>query len=54
MNFLTVLIAIGKVGSIWARKRATRKAYQTLVSLAVMTAIIHANKNKNGKGHKIN
>lgn len=45
----TVLITVGRIGAIWAKKQAIRKGFQTLTSVAVMLTIIHVNKQKNNK-----
>lgn len=57
MSFYTILIAVGRIGAIWATKAVYRKSFSTLVSFAIMMAILNANKsNKKKDGrtqHKI-
>lgn len=52
MSIWTLIIAIGKIGVIWATKRTQRKIFQTVVSVAVMMAVINFNKSKKENGRK--
>ena len=49
----TIVIAAGRIGTIWAKKALVRKGFQTITSLGVMFAIVEIKKG-NKRKHIIN
>ncbi len=50
-NLFTVLIAIAKIGAIYAQQRRDRQAFQAAVTLLIMIVII---RNEEGKKRSFN
>lgn len=52
MTLLTVLIAVSKIGTIWARKRLYKKIFQSATSILIMIIIIRASETKKSRYEK--
>lgn len=48
-TILTILVAAAKIGSIYAKARRERQAFQALVTLLIMLIILNNEEMKRGK-----
>lgn len=49
MTALTILIAISKLGTIWATKRLYKKLFQSATSIIIMLIVIKASESRKPK-----